>query len=148
MSSRVTRSSARLAAEPPSEPSPAISTRASASTRKRKAPDHQPSSPLQENTGTEATSHSSARKRKRPKVNESSTATAPQPRSTRRRGAIAEPEMSNAASSSKHTEDSNPNTGAGIGAGASASKRKAGRNKKPLQGLPEEYNFHHGILLI
>lgn len=132
MSSRVTRSSARLAAEPPSEPSPAVSTRASTSTRKRKAPDHQTSSPLQENTGPEVAPHSSTRKTKRPKVNDNPSLTATQARNTRRRGAIAEPEMSNAPSSSKHADDSNTPTGAGVG--ASSSKRKGSRSKKPLQG--------------
>ncbi|ERF71837.1 hypothetical protein EPUS_01752 [Endocarpon pusillum Z07020] len=131
MSSRVTRSSARLAAEPPSEPSPPLSTRASTSTRKRKAPEPQTSSPLQENTGPEATPHSSTRKPKRPKVNDNPSITAPQARSTRRRGAIAEPEMSNTPSSSKHADDPNTNNAAGLG--ASSSKRKGGRNKKPLQ---------------
>lgn len=132
---RVTRSSARLAGESPSEPSPAISARASFSTRKRKAPDHQASSPLHENTGPTATPQSSTRKTKRPKVNESPTATATHARSTRRRGAISEPEMSNAASSSKLAEDSSANTGTEAPASTSASKRKASRNKKPLQGV-------------
>ena len=142
MSSRVTRSSARLVAEPPSEPSPAISTRASAATRKRKAPDHPVSSPLQEKTGLEATPHTSTRKTKRSKVDDHLTTTAPQARSTRQRGAIAEPEMSNAASSSKSTEDSNTNASAG--AGASISKRKAGRSRKPPQGSSMILYIHRG----
>jgi hypothetical protein len=145
MSSRVTRSSARLAGEPPSEPSPPISTRASTSTRKRKAPDHQASSPAQEGTASDLTPRSSARKIKRPKVDENLTATVPQARSTRRRVAVAEPEMSNTATSSKHTEDPNPNTGPG--AAASTSKRKAGRSKKSLQGYIHVSSFIDRVLL-
>ena len=132
MSSRVTRSSARLAGELPSEPPPPISTRSSTSTRKRKAPDHQASSPIQEGAGSEVTPRSSTRKTKRPKVDENLAANSPQARSTRRRVAVAEPEMSNTATSSKPTEDPNPNAGAG--AAAPTSKRKANRSKKPLQG--------------
>lgn len=132
MSSRVTRSSARLAGEPPSEAPPPISTRPSTSTRKRKASDRRASSPGQEGAGSEVTPRSSTRKAKRPKVDENLLVISPQGRSTRRRVAVAEPEMSNTATSSKPTEDPNPNTG--VGAAASTSKRKAGRSKKPLQG--------------
>lgn len=145
MSSRVTRSAARLAVDPNSETTPAISTPVTASTRKRKAPDPQTSTPLHPSPGAETSTRSSTRKAKRPKINETPTAAATVVRSTRRRGAIAESEMSNSASSSKPTDDPSPNIDAN--AGASAAKRKSGRNKKPLQGLIAIFQPFNGLSL-
>ena len=134
MSSRATRSSARLAGEPPPDPSPTVSTRASNSTRKRKAPDITSSSPLPDTSSPGPQPRPSARRIKRPKVDDSVLESTPPSRSSRRRGAVPDSEMSNTASSSKHPEDTSQNAVTGEGADTDWPKRKAGRAKKALQG--------------
>ncbi|KIX97578.1 uncharacterized protein Z520_06355 [Fonsecaea multimorphosa CBS 102226] len=136
MSLRVTRSSARLAAESgasttspaaPSNPSTAISTPNPplASSRKRKAPALQASSPTDQ---SEETSPPSTRRGKRQKLTDQAQ---PQPaiaqpvsRSTRRRAAQNEVAMSNNGTSSKYTEESEKQLPS-----KSSSRRQPSRNK-------------------
>ncbi|EXJ70931.1 E3 ubiquitin-protein ligase TRIP12 [Cladophialophora psammophila CBS 110553] len=138
MSRRVTRSSARLAAESgasttspaaPSNPSTAISIPnppAAVSSRKRKAPARRPSSPTDH---SEETSPPSARRGKRQKLIEPAqpqpTSAQPAPRSTRRRAAQNEVAMSNNGSSSKYTEESEKQLHS-----KSSSRRQSSRNNK------------------
>ncbi|OAG38171.1 hypothetical protein AYO21_07631 [Fonsecaea monophora] len=137
MSRRVTRSSARLAAESgtsttspvaPSNPSTAISTpnRPTASSRKRKAPALRASSPIDR---SEETSTPSTRRGKRQKLTEQAQ---PQPaiaqpvsRSTRRRAAQNEVAMSNNGTSSKYPEESEKQLPS-----KSSSRRQSSRNNK------------------
>jgi E3 ubiquitin-protein ligase TRIP12 len=100
MSSRVTRSSARLAADPPAAIATPLPTNPlaapSTTSKKRKAPARPDSSLAQ--TSTETTPQSSTRRSKRQKVADTPpqrSPTAPQPRTSRRRGAVTETAMSN-----------------------------------------------------
>ncbi|KIW26064.1 uncharacterized protein PV07_09193 [Cladophialophora immunda] len=135
--SRVTRSSARLAAESgasttspaaPSNPSTAISTPnpPTASSRKRKAPARRASSPTDH---SEETSPPSTRRGKRQKLTEQvqpQPATAqPVSRSTRRRAAQNEVAMSNNGNPSKYTEESEKPLPS-----KSSSRRQSSRNNK------------------
>jgi E3 ubiquitin-protein ligase TRIP12 len=146
MSSRVTRSSARFAVDPPAAAanSPKPPTQPSTTSKKRKAPARLDSSPIQ--TSTEPTPQSSSRRSKRQKVAETppepSPSAPPPPRASRRRGAVTEPAMSNTGyamqglhrelglsdyrTSSKHTEESS----AAPQATRSVSKRPSSRSKK------------------
>jgi E3 ubiquitin-protein ligase TRIP12 len=151
MSSRVTRSSARLAADPPAAGANSIPanppTQSSTSSKKRKAPARPDTSPFQ--TLIEPTTQSSSRRSKRQKVADTApqpSPTALPPRASRRRGAVTEPAMSNTGyaphelhqdaglidrrTSSKHTEESSkaPQTT------KTASKRPSSRSKKS-QGM-------------
>jgi E3 ubiquitin-protein ligase TRIP12 len=153
MSSRVTRSSARFAADPPAAAANFTKPPTEPSTsKKRKAPARLDSSPIQ--TSTEPTPQSSSRRSKRQKVAETPlelSPSAPPPRASRRRGAVTEPAMSNTGyamqdlhqrvglsdyrTSSKHTEESS----AAPQASKSVSKRPSSRSKKSqgtIQGLP------------
>jgi E3 ubiquitin-protein ligase TRIP12 len=142
MSSRLTRSSARFAADPPA--AAANSTKPPTQpSKKRKAPARPDSSPIL--TSTEPTPQSSSRRSKRRKVAETPpdpSPSAPLSRASRRRGAVTEPAMSNTGyamqdlhqgvglsdyrTSSKHTEESStaPQTT------KSLSKRPSSRSKK------------------
>src|SRR2546423_2185296 len=151
MSSRVTRSSARLAADPPAAvaiSSPTnLPSQTSTSSKKRKAPARPDSSPIQ--TSTQPTPQSSSRRSKRQKVADTSpqpSLTAPSSRASRRRGALTEPAMSNTGyvgeglhqysglinyrTSSKHPEESSK----ALQDHKTASKRPSSRNKKS-QGM-------------
>jgi E3 ubiquitin-protein ligase TRIP12 len=156
MSSRVTRSSARFAVDPPAAAanSPKPPTQPSTTSKKRKAPARLDSSPIQ--TSTEPTPQSSSRRSKRQKVAETPpepSPSAPPPRASRRRGAVTEPAMSNTGyamqglhqefglsryrTSSKHTEESS----AASQATRSVSKRPSSRSKKSqgtIKALPPE----------
>ena len=145
MSSRVTRSSARFAADPPAAAANSTKppTQPSTTSKKRKAPARPDSSPIQ--TSTEPTPQSSSRRSKRRKVAETPpdpSPSAPPLRASRRRGAVTEPAMSNTGyamqdlhqgvglsdyrTSSKHTEESS----AAPQATKSVSKRPSSRSKK------------------
>ena len=148
MSSRVTRFSARLAADPraavansnPINPP----TQTSTTSKKRKAPARPDSSPIQ--PSTEPTPQSSSRRSKRQKLAENppqpSPTAPPPPRASRRRGAVTEPAMSNTGyarenlrralgligyrTSSKHTEEPSKVPQAT----KTSSKRPSSRSKK------------------
>jgi E3 ubiquitin-protein ligase TRIP12 len=145
MSSRVTRSSARIAVDPPAAAANSTKppTQPSTTSKKRKAPARLDSSPIQ--TSTEPTPQSSSRRSKRQKVAETPpepSPSAPPPRASRRRGAVTEPAMSNTGyamqglyrefglsdyrTSSKHTEESST----APQATRSVSKRPSSRSKK------------------
>ncbi|ETI19592.1 hypothetical protein G647_09426 [Cladophialophora carrionii CBS 160.54] len=138
MSRRVTRSSARLAAESgvsttsaplaPSHPSTSASPPdpPAVTSRKRKAPGRRASNPTDD---PEEKSPPSTRGGKRQKLAESPqnepTAAPPAARSTRRRSAQKEPAMSNNASSSKYHEESEKPLAA-----KSGSRRQSSRGNK------------------
>ncbi|EXJ54131.1 E3 ubiquitin-protein ligase TRIP12 [Cladophialophora yegresii CBS 114405] len=138
MSRRVTRSSARLAAESgvpatstplaplQSSPSVSIPNPPAATSRKRKAPSRRASNPTDD---PEEKSPPSTRGGKRQKLAEppQNEPTAPQPaaRSTRRRSGQKEPAMSNNASSSKYHEESEKPLAA-----KSGSRRQSSRGNK------------------
>jgi E3 ubiquitin-protein ligase TRIP12 len=147
MSSRVTRSSARLAVDPPAAGASSIptnpATQTSTSSRKRKAPARPDSSPVQ--TSTDPTPQSSSRRSKRQKVVDTPPQPLPTvlpPRASRRRGAVTEPAMSNTGyalqdshldfglidhrTSSKNTEESSK----APQVTKTASKRPSSRSKK------------------
>jgi hypothetical protein len=153
MSDRVTRSSARLVADPPAAGATSISanltSQTSTSSKKRKAPVPPDTSPVQ--TSTEPTSRSSSRRSKRQKVADPLPQPLPTehpPRASRRRGVATEPAMSNSGydlqdwhhdiglidnrNSSKHTEESSP----APQISKTASKRPSSRNKKS-QGMAQ-----------
>jgi E3 ubiquitin-protein ligase TRIP12 len=145
MSSRVTRSSARFAADSPAAAANSTKppTQPSTTSKKRKAPARLDSSPIQ--TSAEPTPQSNSRRSKRQKVAETPpepSPSAPPPRASRRRGAVTEPAMSNTGyamqglhqdfglsdyrTSSRHTEESS----AAPQATKSGSKRPSSRSKK------------------
>lgn len=133
MSPRVTRSSARLAVDPSSEPPPSNSTRTSISTRKRKASNNQGLGSSLRDSASDSSTTSVARKAKRHKP-EVTTETISRPGgNTRRRTAAQEAEMSPTASSSKSAADTGSTMGTSTGSGSS-SKRKGSRSKKPPPG--------------
>jgi E3 ubiquitin-protein ligase TRIP12 len=147
MSDRITRSSARLAADPPAAVANSISanlhSQSSTSSKKRKAPARSDTSPIQ--TSTEPIPQSSSRRSKRQKVADTLPQPSPTehpPRASRRRGAVTEPAMSNSGyasqdwyhdigltdnrNSSKHTEESSP----APQISKTAPKRPSSRSKK------------------
>ncbi|KAB8235033.1 HECT-type E3 ubiquitin transferase UFD4 [Aspergillus alliaceus] len=128
MSSRITRSAARLAAEPTppvsSGPSPAIPAAGSAPSRKRKAParsDRSVEAPGQPNPPSP---QRRAKKQRRAASPQPAVASAAPRRGTRNRPAMSQP-----GPSSRPTEESSKNQ-----ASPPASRRKSSRNGKVSQG--------------
>ncbi|THC97504.1 hypothetical protein EYZ11_003038 [Aspergillus tanneri] len=130
MSRRITRSAARLAADPPlsisSGPSPAIPAAGSASTRKRKAPARS-DRPADASGQVNHTSPPRKPKRQR-RAASSPTAAAP---AAPRRGTRNRPTMSQPGPSSRPTEESSRNQ-----TSPPASRRKSSRNGKVSQDHP------------
>ncbi|OQD85941.1 hypothetical protein PENSOL_c095G08026 [Penicillium solitum] len=125
MSSRITRSSARLATDPPpAESGTPLPTAGSTSSRKRKASsrhDRQADAPIQ------PAPPSPQRKTKRPRTAASQTApsTGPVPAAPRR-GARSRPAMSQPGPSSRPSEESSKST-----TSPQPSRRKSSRNDRP-----------------
>ncbi|KAJ5506451.1 hypothetical protein N7453_005408 [Penicillium expansum] len=125
MSSRITRSSARLATDPPpAESGTPLQTAGSTSSRKRKASsrhDRQADSPIQ------PTPPSPQRKTKRPRTAASQTAPSTGPvAAAPRRGARSRPAMSQPGPSSRPSEESSKST-----TSPQPSRRKSSRNDRP-----------------
>ncbi|KAF7596261.1 Ubiquitin fusion degradation protein 4 [Aspergillus hancockii] len=127
MSSRITRSAARLAAEPPpsasSGPSPAIPAAGSASSRKRKAPARSDRSVEAQGQPSPPSPPRRAKKQRR--------AASPQPAAasaTPRRGTRNRPAMSQPGPSSRPAEETSKNQ-----ASPPTSRRKSSRNGKVSQ---------------
>ncbi|KIW14677.1 hypothetical protein PV08_07461 [Exophiala spinifera] len=145
MSRRVTRSSARLAAET-AAPDPSIdqSTNPPPSTsRKRKVSSRRTSDPVDQSD--EISPASARRGGKRQKLTDSESAV-PQPssKSSRRKGPANETEMSNNGSSSKYTDESLKQTSS-----KSASRRPSSRGtKKSPSGIPRSINQGESVLTI
>ncbi|KAJ5237508.1 hypothetical protein N7489_007599 [Penicillium chrysogenum] len=124
MSSRITRSSARLATDPPpAESGTPLQTAGSTPSRKRKASsrhDRQADAPIQ------PAPPSPKRKTKRPRTAASQTAPSTGPVAAPRRGARSRPAMSQPGPSSRPSEESSKST-----TSPQPSRRKSNRNDRP-----------------
>ncbi|KAF3029049.1 Ubiquitin fusion degradation protein 4 [Penicillium rubens] len=124
MSSRITRSSARLATDPPpAESGTPLQTAGSTPSRKRKASsrhDRQADAPIQ------PAPPSPKRKTKRPRTAASQTVPSTGPVAAPRRGARSRPAMSQPGPSSRPSEESSKST-----TSPQPSRRKSNRNDRP-----------------
>ncbi|CAG8153318.1 unnamed protein product [Penicillium nalgiovense] len=140
MSSRITRSSARLATDPPpAESGTPLQTAGSTSSRKRKASsrhDRQADAPIQ------PAPPSPKRKTKRPRTAASQTAPSTGPVAAPRRGARSRPAMSQPGPSSRPSEESSKST-----TSPQPSRRKSNRNGEFYGNRPCDNNWCLDIIV-